>query len=69
MAEDVGSFTDPVMLVGHLPFLARLAGLLVAGDPEVGAVRFRNSGVVCLVRDEGRWAVGWLVTPDLVAGH
>lgn len=69
VADELGSLADPVMLIGHLPFLARLAGLLVAGDPEATVVRFRNSGVICLVRDEGRWAVDWLVTPHLGAPH
>jgi phosphohistidine phosphatase len=58
-----------VMLVGHLPFLARLAGLLLANDPEVPVVHFRNAGIVHLVREnhnDGRWSVVWAVTPEFV---
>lgn len=44
----IGSPTS-VALVGHLPFLDRLAGLLVAADPEVHVVAFRNGGLVHLV--------------------
>jgi phosphohistidine phosphatase len=55
----------PVMLVGHLPFLARLAGFLLTGDPQRDVVKFRNSAVVCLVRDETRWQVAWILTPEM----
>ena len=54
------------MLVGHLPFLDRLAGLLITGDAERFVVRFQKGGIVCLVREDETWAVGWVVTPDLI---
>jgi phosphohistidine phosphatase len=54
------------MLVGHLPFLSRLVGLLVAGKPDAVVVRFRNAGIVCLRREEERWSVNWTVPPELV---
>jgi phosphohistidine phosphatase len=56
---------DPVMLVGHLPFLSRLTGLLVAGDGDAVVVRFKNAGIVCLSRQREKWAVQLVVTPDL----
>jgi phosphohistidine phosphatase len=55
------------MLVGHLPHLSRLAALLLAGDPERETVAFRNAGVVCLEGQGGRFAVRWILTPELVA--
>lgn len=60
-----------VMLVGHLPFLSRLASLLLTGDPERTLVRFRMGGIVCLTRDPsaagpgGGWMVTWMLTPEL----
>jgi phosphohistidine phosphatase len=54
------------MLVGHLPFLDRLVGQLVAGDPAVSVVRFCSAAVVCLHNEEGRWFVHWVMTPDLL---
>jgi phosphohistidine phosphatase len=68
IAELVDHETEPLMLVGHLPFMDRLAGLLVGGDPERSVVSFRRGGVVCLQRDPqtGAWAVGWAVTPELM---
>jgi phosphohistidine phosphatase len=55
-----------VMLVGHLPFLDRLASLLVVGDADHSIVRFQMGGIVCLVREEKNWTVGWIVTPDMI---
>lgn len=59
---------ENLVLVGHLPHLSKLAGLLLAGDPERKVVVFRNGGVVCLERDEdGNWSVGWVLTPEILA--
>ena len=54
-----------VMLVGHLPHLARLASLLLCGDSEREMVNFKNSGVLCLERgDDGSWSVSWMLVPE-----
>jgi len=66
VADILQDETRPVMLVGHLPFLDRLASLLVTGDAGRSIVRFQKGGIVCLVREDERWAVGWMVTPDLI---
>lgn len=67
VAQALAAETGSVMLVGHLPFLSRLAGRLVAGNAERTVVRFQMGGIACLERDEaGHWAVAWAVTPDLL---
>jgi len=48
---------DDVMLVGHLPFLERLTGLLVMGDAERGVAGFPAGGLVVLDRSENGWSV------------
>lgn len=57
--------TQPVLLVGHLPFLERLAAYLLTGDPECTVVQFTNASVVCLVREGTRWQVRWILTPEI----
>ncbi len=59
---------DGTMVVGHLPFLARLASLMIVGAPEPTVVEFRQGGIVCLARREGGtgWAVNWAVWPNLL---
>ncbi len=65
-AENLAKESESVMLVGHLPFLSRLTSLLLVGDLTKGIIRFRNAGIICLIREEDRWSLGWVMTPDLV---
>ena len=65
----VASMQDDVMLVGHLPHLQRLAGLLICADPACAAVRFRHGGVLCLERGESGWSVLWQINPTLFYGE
>ena len=65
-AQALQAETEPLMIVGHLPFLARLASLLLAGDEERSVIRFQNAGLVCLTRDEDGWSAEWIVTPGLL---
>jgi phosphohistidine phosphatase len=58
---------EDVMLVGHLPYMAKLAGLLLCGDTEKMFVDFKMGGIVCLKRlDGGRWALEWMIVPEMV---
>ena len=66
VANELRGLAGPLMLVGHLPFMSRLTGLLVAGDPECQVVRFQNAGVVCLCDYKGQWNVEWIVVPSIV---
>jgi len=67
LAKALAELPDDVMIVGHLPFLGKLASVLVAGDESAGAVDFRPGGVVCLERgDQCDWSVQWAVTADLL---
>jgi len=50
--------TEPLLLVGHLPHLARLVAALVGKD---GVVAFQPATVVCLARGVGAWTVEWVL--------
>jgi len=67
IAQALHKGTAPLMLVGHMPFMDRLAGLLVTGDPDRSVVRFRMGGIVCLEGAGDDWAVKWVIRPELVA--
>jgi phosphohistidine phosphatase len=58
---------DAIAVIGHLPFLDRLASLLVAGDEELQVVRFQMGGLVKLEpKDEGEgFAIAWVLPPEL----
>ncbi len=53
------------MLVGHLPQLARVTGLLVAGDAARPIVKFRNAGLVGLEQVADDWSVFVVWPPAL----
>ena len=56
-----------IMIVGHLPFLDKLASLLLTGCESAGSVTFKNAGIVCLdCSDENRWQLDWMVTPEIL---
>jgi phosphohistidine phosphatase len=66
LREELAAATENIMLVGHLPFLSKLAALLLTGRESPPVIAFRNAGVVCLARTEdNRWEVEWIVTPEL----
>ncbi len=64
-ARLAGQEGAPIMIVGHLPQLARLASLLLVGDPDREIVAFRMGAVVCLSRDAGLWRLRFLLTPEI----
>ncbi len=55
---------DNVMLVGHLPFMERMAGYLTTGNPDQSVIQFRNGGIVCLDEDADKgWTIRWAMLP------
>lgn len=56
----------PLMIVGHLPHLSRLASLLILGTPENEIIRFKMGGVVCLSESDNKWFVEWALAPELI---
>ncbi|MBV8387892.1 MAG: phosphohistidine phosphatase SixA, partial [Acidimicrobiia bacterium] len=49
---------DDVMLVGHLPHIEHLLGLLVMGNPDQTLVGFPPGALVVVERDDSGWSVG-----------
>lgn len=67
IAREVTRLDGNLMIVGHLPFMNRLASALAAGSDSADCVAFQQAGVTCLERDDkAKWRVRWMVTPDLL---
>lgn len=60
--------TQPVMLVGHSPFMERLVAALLAVDREQIPVWFATSSTACLDYIEGAWSVKWVLHRELFGG-
>ena len=56
-----------IMLVGHLPFLERLIGLLVCGDPDRTVFKLQNSGILCIdhVPEVKNPVIRWALMPSI----
>ncbi|MFZ5448029.1 MAG: phosphohistidine phosphatase SixA [Thermodesulfobacteriota bacterium] len=66
-ADRFSAMDENIMLVGHLPHLARLAALLLTGDQEKNVIDFKMGGMVCLRRGpEARWTVAWMIIPEII---
>ena len=65
-AEKLQKELDGLMLVGHLPFLEKLASYLLCGDEGAELVLFRYGAIVCLEQKENKgWAIRWILTPEM----
>ena len=66
MAGVIGS-KENLMLVGHLPFMAKLCAWLVTGDTETPVFQFQNGGIVCLKPSSEKkgWVIAWALMPEI----
>ena len=63
-----------LMVVGHMPFLSRIAAKCLSGSEDSALVGFDPGSVLCLNRlAEGdcahHWALDWFVKPSLLPGQ
>ncbi|MBD3263816.1 MAG: phosphohistidine phosphatase SixA [Candidatus Omnitrophica bacterium] len=54
-----------IMVAGHLPFLDKLASLLLSPREDSGIIKFTNSAIACFDYGE-KWRVEWILTPALL---
>ncbi len=66
-ADVVAGWDQDSLIAGHLPHLAKLATLLLAGRSRPGGLDFEPAAAACLERDEaGGWTLVWFVGPSLL---
>ncbi len=69
LLKDLSKIDGDIMVVGHMPFLGRLASELLSGSETVNTVRFRQGGILCLNYDKDTgWQIEWMITPDVLTG-
>ena len=67
LRSELASAEQDVMIVGHLPFLSKLASLVLGGSESANTAAFKQGGIVCLRRgEEEQWQIDWMVTPELL---
>jgi len=65
--SDVLRAEGDIMIVGHLPFVARLTSKLVTGDESALRLAFGTATAVCVERDpEVGWRLMWMIAPEVL---
>ncbi len=59
---------EPLMFVGHLPHLSRLASALLIGDSEKEIVRLEAGTITCLEKTDVGFRLLWVLSPELARG-
>lgn len=65
IAVEIISAGRDTMLVGHLPFMAKLASYLLSGNPDKCALNFSTGAMACLDYQEKKWSLSWFINPDI----
>ena len=61
------SWTDDTLIVGHLPFMAKLVSQLTLRNTQTVFAEFTPGSAVCLERhDNNRWTLNWMVRPEVM---
>lgn len=67
-ADKINQNAEELMLVGHLPFMEKLASFLIIGDENIHPVLFRFGAINCLEQKENKkWAIRWILTPEMAS--
>jgi phosphohistidine phosphatase len=68
VAAEIQALNRNLMIVGHLPFMARLISKLLTGDYAGLSVNFPTGGMACLDYTRGQWSFDWLINPTVMTG-
>lgn len=65
LARELRYETEPVMLVGHNPFMEYLTAALLVINMGRTPVRFATSSTCCLDYSNGEWTIKWALHREL----
>jgi phosphohistidine phosphatase len=67
LKDELISSQQDIMIVGHMPFVAKLASLLLTGRELAGTVAFKQGGIAALSSSEpNHWQIEWMMIPELL---
>ncbi len=68
VAAEVAATHSGLMIVGHMPFIPDLSGLLLTGRENTDVFDLPCAGIICMLRDDNDdlWRVRWFLTPDMI---
>ena len=59
------SWNKDTLIVGHLPFMAKLVSHLLIGDANRELAAYQPGSVVCLEHNNDKWRINWMFRPEL----
>lgn len=70
--DDVAVLADNLninnaLYIGHLPHLEKLISYLVTRHESPEILKFCNSAVVCLIKNDNAYTIQWYLTPELTS--
>lgn len=65
--ERISGMNENLMLVGHLPQLAKLSSLMLCGSMDSKVLDFAAGSIVCMLKSDDVWSVNWMTKPGLVS--
>jgi phosphohistidine phosphatase len=67
LAQQALAWKLDTLIVGHMPYLARLVSQLLLRDSKSQLVQYSPGTVICLERTlEYRWELSWMMKPELL---
>lgn len=68
IVNQINTWSDDTILVGHLPFLSKCVSRLIQGNENNTTVSFERGSMVCLEKLDKlqNWAVDWMIRPELL---
>ncbi len=62
-----GSWDRYTLIVGHMPFMAKLVSHLVIEDENRLITAYQPGSIVCLERiNDAHWQINWMIRPELL---
>jgi phosphohistidine phosphatase len=62
-----GSWDRYTLIVGHMPFMAKLVSHLVIEDENRLITAYQPGSIVCLERiNDAHWHINWMIRPELL---
>ena len=66
-AKKLVDWGEDILVVGHLPFMANLASLLITGVANRPVVTYAPGSVICLEHTgDSDWKSQWMIRPELL---
>ena len=60
------SWDKDILIVGHLPFMAKLVSHLLIDDENRLLTAYQPGSIVCLEHNTTHWQINWMIRPELL---